>query len=121
MDEVYVAQFLTTYFTGIEDIDFFLFFKHRTVMITFQSEEAWEENLTKEKMQTMADLFLLDKPHLQMMVDRDSLETVMFFTAAQGAMTALIEEYSKANKPQMTDEIKKEIERRKSDENEKEN
>jgi hypothetical protein len=109
VDEFYVAQFITSYFTGVTDIDFFPFKDQRQLLIRFASDEALKENVSHEKMQVMRDLFLIDPDNCEMMVDRDKFETVMFFTATQGAITGMITEYANANRPVADPEVVEEV------------
>lgn len=100
MDIFFVTNFINNYFTGVTNIDFFELRDKRQILIHFKDEESWKENITKEKLQGTVDLYLLDKENLDLMVDRDKLETVMFLTASQGAIGALIQEYVVNNKPE---------------------
>ena len=99
MDIYFVSNFLHGYFSGIENIEFFKLRESRQILIHFKDEQSWKDNITKEKLQGTVDLYLLDKDNLDIMVDRDKLETVMFLTATQGAINAVIAEYVNKNKP----------------------
>lgn len=103
MDEYFVMNFLQGYFRGVDSIEFFKLREKRQVIIHFKNEQAWKDNMTKEKLQGTVDLYLLDKANLDIMVDRDKLETVMFLTATQGAIGAVIAEYVNKNKPDPED------------------
>jgi hypothetical protein len=105
MDEYFVTNFLQGYFRGIDTIEFFVMREKRQILIHFKNEEVWKDNMTKEKLQGTVDLYLLDKQNLDVMVDRDKLETVMFLTATQGAIGAVIAEYVNKNKPDPEDFI----------------
>jgi len=100
MDVYFVVNFIKSYFDGVVDVDFFELRDTRQILIHFKDEESWEENINKEKLQGTADLYLLDKENLDIMVDRDKLETVMFLTASQGAIGTVINEYIQKNKPE---------------------
>jgi len=103
MDVYFVVNFIKSYFDGVVDVDFFELRDTRQILIHFKDEESWEENINKEKLQGTADLYLLDKENLDIMLDRDKLETVMFLTASQGAIGTVINEYIQKNKPEKED------------------
>jgi hypothetical protein len=109
MDELYVTNFLMTYFTGVTEVNFFDFANQRHVLVHFLDETSWDANLTKEKMQVLAPIFLLDKENLDMMANRDKVETIMFFTASRGAIDQFMQEYTEENRPKYTAEDVKKI------------
>jgi hypothetical protein len=103
MDTYFIVNFIKNYFTGVTNVDFFELRDTRQILIHFKDKESWNDNVNKEKLQGTVDLYLLDRENLDLMVDRDKLETVMFLTASQGAIGAVINEYVQNNKPEEED------------------
>ena len=121
MDEMYVAQFISTYFVDVKQVEFFPFRNTRQILIGFPDEKSYNMNMNSEKLQIMKDLFLMDGERLEVMVDRDKFETVMFLTAVQGSITGQIKEYAKENEPVVDDEIVTKVMREMEKEKEKNN
>ena len=101
----FIQSFLQDYFVGIESIDFGSNKKRdtRTILIHFLDNDSWDESITRSKLQDVINLFLLDKSNLDVMVDRDKFESVMFLTAMQGMIGGMIKEYVKVNEPKEED------------------
>lgn len=105
MDTYFIKSFLQDYFVGIESIEFGSNKKRdtRTILIHFMDNSSWDESITRSKLQDVINLFLLDKSNLDVMVDRDKFESVMFLTAMQGMIGNMINEYVKVNEPKEED------------------
>lgn len=87
---------------GVKDVEFWTFKRTdtRQMLITFNNEESWDASLTKDHLQVMRHMFLMDRARLEILAERDALETVMWFTAQSAAAEEAARQYMALNQVQ---------------------
>jgi hypothetical protein len=94
-----VENFFVVYFDGVKEVEFTTRkgTDERYVFITFKDEDSWNKSLTKDRLQIMRKMFVIDKEHYEIMADRDALETVMWFTQMSNTAEEATKQYMELN------------------------